>query len=69
MDKEDVGSYYTTNGKDIWQLICFSSEPTATMLNIKTGEKISGTIGCPNLKPFIKLVPEKRVNNRIRGIE
>ena len=61
LSKDDVSSYYTTNGEDIWQLITYCEFPTATMLNIKTGERVGGAIGSPILKPFIKLVPERRV--------
>ena len=59
--EDDVNSYYTTNGEDIWQFIAYCEFPTATMLNIKTGERVGGAIGSLILKPFIKLVPERRV--------
>lgn len=59
MNGDDVGCYYTTNGEDIWRLISYCREPTATMENIRTEERVGGAVGCLNLKPFIKLVPEK----------
>ncbi len=30
MDVNDVGSYYTTDGEDIWRLVAYCQEPTAT---------------------------------------
>lgn len=61
MDEDDVGCYYTTNGEDVWQLISYCREPTATMKNLRTEERVGGAVGCLNLKPFIKLVPEKEL--------
>ena len=59
MNKDDVGKYYTTDGEDIWQLITYCPEPTATMENIRTKERVGGAVGCLNLKPFVKLIPEQ----------
>lgn len=56
--EEDVGKYFTTNGKDIWKCIWYAIEPTAGMENVETGEDVSGSIRSPNLKPFIRLIPE-----------
>jgi len=61
MNEKDIGKYYTTNGEDIWQLISYCREPTATMVDIRTGERIGGAVGCLNLQPFIKLIPEKEI--------
>lgn len=56
MKKEDVGKFYTTDGKDIWRLISYCEYPTATMENVETKERINGAVGCLNLKPFKRLV-------------
>ena len=63
MNADDVGKYYTTDGKDLWQLVSYCRDPTATMQNVRTEQKVGGAIGCLNLQPFIKLVPEREVNN------
>jgi len=62
MDEQDVGAFYTTNGEDVWQLVSYCASPTAIMLNIRTGDRVGGGIGCLNLQPFIKLIPEKEPN-------
>ena len=61
MNNNDVSKYYTTNGKDIWQLIIYCEYPTATMKNLETGERVGGAVGCLNLKPFVKLIPEREL--------
>mgnify|MGYP001611372240 FL=1 len=60
MNEADVGTYWTSDGEDIWQMITFCEFPTATLINLKTGEKIGGAVGSPNLKPFIKLDPSNK---------
>lgn len=64
MDKDDVGNYYTTDGEDVWQLIAYCVLPTATMENVRTKERKGGAVGCLNLQPFIKLVPEKEIRRK-----
>lgn len=61
MNEKDIGQFYTTNGEDIWQLITFCDLPTATLENVRTGDRRGGAVGCRNLEPFIKLVPEKEI--------
>lgn len=63
MNADDVGKFYTTTGEDTWWMISYCAEPTATMQNIRTGEKVGGAVGCRNLQPFIKLNPEKELPN------
>jgi len=62
MNIKDVGKYYTTDGEDVWELTSYCKEPTATMENIKTGRRIGGAVGCLKLKPFVKLVPERKLD-------
>ena len=61
MDVNDVSSYYTTDGEDIWRLVAYCQEPTATMENVETNERVGGAVGCLNLKPFVKLIPEREI--------
>ncbi len=60
MNANDVGKYFTTNGDDIWMLITYCDHPTATMQNVRTGEQ-RDAVGCLNLQPFVKLIPEKEI--------
>lgn len=61
MNQDDVGMFFTTTGEDIWELIIYCEYPTATLRNLKTGERVGGAIGSPNLQPFRRLVPEKAI--------
>ena len=63
MHADDVGKFFTTNGEDIWRMIVYCAEPTAMMENLETKDRVSGAIGCLNLKPFVKLIPKKETNN------
>lgn len=64
MRVEDVGKFFTTNGKDIWQMISACKEPTAMLRNLQTGEEIDGAIGCLNFQDFVKLIPESKLKER-----
>ena len=61
MNEKDLGKFYTTKGDDVWRLITYCSEPTATLENVETKERVGGVVGCRNLQPFIKLIPETEV--------
>lgn len=39
MKTEDlnIGTFFTTNGTDVWELKSFCKSPTCTMLNLQTG--------------------------------
>ena len=63
MNVDNIGTYWTTNGKDVWELVAYCKYPTATLVNLKTGEKRGGAIGSLNLQPFTKLIPEKEVKD------
>ncbi len=58
IDENNIGEFYTTDKRDIWQLVSFCHHPTVTLENMETGEVIGGTIGSLNLKPFVRLVGE-----------
>ena len=61
MDASDVSGFYTTDGCDVWRLISYCREPTATMENVETKDRVGGAVGCLNLQPFVKLVPVKEI--------
>lgn len=58
INEDTVGQYFTIDGDDVWQHITYSSQPTATMLNLNTEERINGTIRYLESKPFIRLIPD-----------
>ena len=64
IDGNDVGKYYTTSGKDCWQLMWFCQEPSGEMKNVETGEKRGGSIYSLNPKDFVKLMPEKDIGGK-----
>ena len=37
----ELGEFFTTDGKDIWELIAYCKSPSCTMKNLKTGDKES----------------------------
>lgn len=66
MNIEDVGRYFIREDddkaiKDIYMMVSFCEYPTAKLENVRTKEQIGGAVGCLNLKPFVKLIPEKEV--------
>ena len=60
MNQDDVGGLYTTDGKDVWRLIGYASDPTAIMENVATKERVNGVVGSLILRDFKKLVPEEQ---------
>lgn len=66
MDSNDVGHYFTIDGTDVWEMVSYCEYPTATMLNLKTGERKGGAVGSLLLRPFQRLVREQRPNEACR---
>jgi len=55
--KTDV--FFTTNGKDIWELEYFCLQPTCLLRNIKTDEKMDFAMGGLTAERFHKIdMPE-----------
>lgn len=50
--RDTVGSFFTTNGQDIWQHIFYCEHPTATLVNLQTQERRGGAVGSPILSEF-----------------
>ena len=61
MNRNDLGSYYTRDGRDIWRFIAYQANPSAMLENIETGERMEGSVDCLLLRPFIKLIPEREI--------
>ncbi len=51
----EPGDLFTTDGKDVWELVSFCEVPTATLKNLRTGETTGGGVGCLNLSKFLRL--------------
>ena len=62
INSNDVGKFFTTTGEDIWQLMSYCSEPSATTVNIRTGERAGGAVSSLVIQPFIRLLPEKPID-------
>jgi hypothetical protein len=58
MDESNVGEFFWGPGGDIYQMITYCKEPTATMQKIFTNYQIGGAIGSRNLQGFT------RINNK-----
>ena len=52
-----LGSLYTIDGNDVWEVISYCNQPTVTMRNVRTNDERSGAVGCPLLSEFMLLRP------------
>lgn len=57
--EQNVGALFTTSGNDVWRLVGVCALPSATLLNLETGERRGGAIGSPLLGDFKLLLPAK----------
>lgn len=58
INEDSVGKLYTTNGSDAWRCVSYCSQPTATFLNLETGEQCGGGVYSPNVAQYKPLVQE-----------
>lgn len=58
INEKDVGSLFTTNGKDVWRCMSYCGEPTATFENIETKTKTGGSVRSLNVADFKRLKVE-----------
>ena len=58
--REDMTSYYTDLGNNLYQMIGYCESPTVIMQNIRTGQIDHIVPDCPNAERFIKLIPENK---------
>ncbi len=57
----DLGSYYVDPEGEVWRLVLFCEEPTATLECVtgeQTGKRVGGAAAAPIFDPFVKLIPE-----------
>jgi len=52
----EPGALYTSDGKDVWEVESFFEMPSVTLKNLRTGEKMTGGVGCLNFTPFVPLI-------------
>lgn len=64
LDGITIGQLFTRQGDgihadEVWEVLSYCQLPTLVMRNVRNpNEVIDGGMGCLNLKPFIRLVPE-----------
>ena len=51
----EAGALYTSDGKDVWEVESFFEMPSVTLKNLRTGQRMTGGVGCPNFTPFVPL--------------
>lgn len=64
MTLEDLGGIYKHKETgEIFKLVSYTDQPTATLLSFHDDKRIRGVVGSPLLQKFIKLVPEGEKND------
>ena len=48
-------AYFTTNGKDVWELESYYLVPSCTMVNLKTGDRMNFGMGALTAASFKKI--------------
>ena len=43
---------FTTNGKDVWEMVSYTFNPSCVLENIESGETVEFTVGCLMSKKF-----------------
>jgi hypothetical protein len=61
------GDLFTTDGRDVWEIVSFCEHPTVTLKNVRTGETTYGAVGCRNLANFVPLRPAEPIIGKIYG--
>ena len=56
-----IGKFFTINGKDLWRLIGYCENPTATFENMITKERKHGAVGSIIINEFKELTLEDKV--------
>lgn len=57
--EDKIGRLFTIDGKDVWRLIIYCDEPTATFENIETKERTGGSVYSPIVAQFKELEIKK----------
>jgi hypothetical protein len=55
-----AGDLYTTDGEDVWEVVGYFDCPSVTLKNLRTGEEMTGGVGCLNFDPFVRLVKKEQ---------
>lgn len=51
----ELGGYYEKDGQ-IWKVVSIAQQPTMTLENIETKERVGGVIGAPIFTDFVELI-------------
>lgn len=52
------GDYWIDELGEVWKQVAFCAEPTASLENVKTGERVGGACSAPIFDRFTHLVKE-----------
>lgn len=63
LTEADVGKLFTKGDPgderpEVWRMETYAAEPTVTMVNCETGDKLSGTVSSLNMRAMKRLVVE-----------
>ena len=53
---------YTTDGRDVWRVKYWCEYPTVTLENMETKEVCGGAVQSLIMEPFVKLIPERIID-------
>ena len=60
MREADLGEFYVDADGNVWQLVSYTDQPTATLRRIDDPDvRVSGVVGSPILQPFRRLYIEQ----------
>ena len=60
----EAGALYTSDGKDVWEVESFFEMPSVTLKNLRTGQRMTGGVGCLNFTPFVPLLPKGSIKHQ-----
>ena len=62
--QDDLLSYFTDNGEDIWQFIAYYPVPSLTLENVRTGERKDFGFDSLDARKFMKIEMPKVAANK-----
>lgn len=58
------GSFYTTNGRDVWRVDYVCPVASIALRNLVTGEVLTAGVGSLALEPFVPMIPQTKQMNQ-----
>lgn len=55
MNKSELGQFFKDANGDLWEMITFCEQPTATLRKVGSGQKLGGAVGCMNFNDMVKV--------------